>query len=243
MLIMIVSQARYVREMLHLTCGYAGTGKDSLYNLLRGGACIQSGVSLCPPGGWLVYADADTPLPHYGNGAALQRAAFADALKGDSFPFLGLPGTYIDYEAVKNTLEVTPAGTEVKKILRQYYIEYGAMRRKEDIHFWPKRVLGPHIRADSKEHTDVTDFRFLSEEVYTAEATKAVGMTYDTMRVYRSDVKVADKSVQSEHELDDFQTTYLFVTSAEEFVRAVTVFPQYATYMLRGAVGMPPAPV
>ncbi|CAH6418282.1 Hypothetical protein POVN_LOCUS52 [uncultured virus] len=175
---------------------------------------------------WLVYSLEATPKPDYGDGKALMRIAFADALKKESFAVLKLKGEYQDYEGFKNTMMVL----NDSKLLRQHYIDYGAERREQDLNYWAKAALQPHI--EHKGHLFVTDLRFNNEHEY---ACKTFSRTAST-RLFRSDVAIPPADVQSEHELDWLQTDYLLLTTPEDFESALKHFPQYKDYKLRWVI-------
>jgi dCTP deaminase len=219
--------------IIHLNCAYAGTGKDSLCCLIQGGVRIEA-VDFAKRA-WLIYADEKAKTPSYGK---ITRSAFADPLKDEVFsaintrlpPGVQLGPTWQDCEPFKNTL-LLPNSDSKLVVLRQQYIDHGKAKREQDIDYWCKAAFGPH-KGKAVELFN-TDTRFPNEIQYARNNFKTV----TTTRLFRSSVKIADKSVESEHALDSELTDYLMVTSDAEFQKAIHIFPQYAGYKLRWYIG------
>lgn len=212
--------------MLNLNTAYAGTGKDALYAILASGGSVVDLASdvktttILKP--WLVYAPEGASKPNYGDVKTLQRVAFADAVKKECFASTGLPGTYQDYEKVKDTFILSSG-----KTLRQHYIDYCVERRSKDDECFVKSALEKFVGC-KEVNLFATDLRFKVELAYQASLMKHFKTS--TTRLYRSEVKVADKSVVSEHEMDELCTDYLLVQSEDEFTKAVKIWPQYAAF-------------
>lgn len=219
----------YFSKMLHLVCGYAGTGKDTFYKVLQSGGQWRSSqeIEAYSPHhyNFSIFGDSKGPSPFVH--PILERRAFADALKQESFAALNLPGTLDQYEHQKNTYMVTVEGAQ--KTLRQYWIDYGGWRRGQDINYWAKQIVDPLLESPHRDVV-VTDFRFLSEYKYCV----AKNVPVTTYRVFRSQVPIAPPSVESEHQLDNFLTDYLLLNHVDDFENALKNFPQYSHFRLQG---------
>jgi hypothetical protein len=207
--------------MLHLVCGYAGTGKDSLYKMILAGAKLQ--VYADGKKGWLIYADHGAIAPTYS--PDMIRIAFADALKCVSFPLTGLDGKWQDHDENKDTI-LCPL---LHKTLRQHYRDHGTAKKKEEDTYWARMALQHYVDGDvDVDKIMATDWRYKVEYAFACKHFSVV-----TSRVYRAKVVPAPASEITEHELDDVTTTYLLVPSELDFATALKQFPQYHNYVLQ----------
>ncbi len=166
---------------------YAGTGKDTLVNELRGGRLsLLSGEPEGPDEPrWVVYGPAVSDhhslrailarrvLPQVfspANTEIVRRYAFADALKVETHEWLKLRGCPADaFENVKNTLQCPHPLTGELATMRGHYIGYGQLRRRDDPLVWA-RIVAQRIAREKfsqgcrRGHLGVvTDFRFDNE--------------------------------------------------------------------------------
>jgi hypothetical protein len=198
---------------------YAGTGKDTLVNELRGGRLSLSSGEPEGPGEprWVVYGPpsaallARRVLPQVfspANTAIIRRYAFADALKVETHEWLRLRGCPADaFENVKNTLQCPHPLTGELATMRGHYIGYGQLRRRDDPLVWARIVAQSIAREKFSQGVKrghlgvVTDFRFDNELLPLHAALRESedeGIEHDpaaafvlTMRLYREEVKVA----------------------------------------------------
>jgi hypothetical protein len=164
------------------------------------------------------------------------RYAFADALKQETHKWLEFPDVpALAFEKVKNTLQARNPETGEMATIRQYYINHGQRCRQKDPLVWAK-IVAAQIEADRMIDypgpcpIDITtDWRFDNE----LDIRKFIP---STVRLFREEVKVAeklaDRRIDSEHNLDDYLTDYLLVP-AGQFAAALAVFPQYTDYVPR----------
>lgn len=233
---------------------YAGTGKDTLYKQVRAGQ-----LAWVPPTGetantlWVVYASKERDLtdivsllscaPHVGAFDARRappraiRYAFADPLKQETHEWLNISGDVpaLAFEKVKDTLQALNPETGKMETMRAHYINYGQRCRKKDPLVWAK-IVAAKVKANK--HIDypspspigiTTDWRFDNELVPREKLPS-------TVRLFREEVKIApklkDRTIDSEHNLDEYLTDYLFVLPGE-FEVALKLFPQYVHYVPR----------
>ena len=226
---------------VHLVCGYTRTGKDTLHEILSTGGRVRSSNDLYtlnsaglyirnPTIKWIIYALPGTPLPTYEEklvknslAAPLKVASASEMprIEWEITQLLKLDHHWLHYESVKDTLIVEG------KLLRQHYIDYGAKRRAKDIDYWLKA-------ANVKPGDYIADWRFMNELYFCRTRFPVL-----TTRLLRSETTHTDKSITSEHSLDQVQTDYLFVIAQSgEFVKASKAFPQYAGYQAIGVVSI-----
>jgi len=217
-----------------LTCAYTRTGKDHL------GKNVQHNTV---ENDWMIYGktkDATFRVPD-----SVVLISYASSLKKMCLQErLHLSLSWQELEPVKDTLHVAnPDDISDVRILRQWYIDFGAEKREINKDYWCIKAFEAH--HGGTKNLMVTDFRFYNEYEYTRRAfcedffgdltpTLPSSATHDlqTIRLYRSCVKVPDANIASEHNLDKFQTGFLGVTSVEEFFKARELFPQYKDYVL-----------
>lgn len=172
-----------------LLSGYRRHGKDTFYRHIAGEQADY--VYNVSREGKLFYF----PVANY------KRVAFADVLKRDCAEFLGL--TLDEIEAMKDHPLPVPYAfkctTPVNNppTVRDVLIDHGAYCRALDPDYFVARVrdqLSPdHV-------TVVTDFRYSNEYDYWIRH----GVQVVTARIHRKDEPVPDASIESEHQLDNF---------------------------------------
>jgi len=197
------------------------------------------------------------------NSGRVRRYAFADNLKNTTHEWLGFTGCSANsFERVKNTMLVKTPDEASYKVIRQHYIEYGQKMRKVDSNFWVSPIVN-QIQKDKFADSEnslidvVTDFRFDNENMprsFGDNTRLAVALPPEkpdilrsgtpcvhpiTIRLFRKEVvpapKLADRTVDSEHNLDDLLTNYL-LTPPDQFQDAIAAFPQYSYYALQGII-------
>jgi len=182
--------------MIILICGYRRTGKDTLYEILKGNNSFV----------WRVYSK--NVLNIYPK--AIQKS-FALELKRYVSKKYSIPEYIPDNE---KDLKIYDG-----KSARDLYIFEGERKRSKNINYWCDR-----LNLDDDKDYVITDLRYRNEVNYFKNK------EHVTIRVFRSDVEIPDKDIDSEHDLDGFKTDYLLVTSKEEFKKCLEIFPQYSDY-------------
>lgn len=203
-----------------LVCGYRRTGKDAL-------AAIMSGQHIPARFKWRIYArDKTLKLER---DLSCKRIAFADELKAEASAVYSIPlGVPDEQKDIKQFIHYK---TKWEVSARDIYIEWGNIRRNEDIDYWCRAAFES---IDESDICIVTDWRFPNEKEYTFRTFKDTV----TVRVYRSDVPEPDANIESEHKLDDFQTDFLLIRDdfPGEFERTCSKFPQYKDYIPTGVL-------
>lgn len=220
-----------------LICGYRRTGKDSLFHILssnsrvnlnNSGALGGSLVNLNNPGAsWIVYKNPNIQhsLSTYpDSNIKYIRTAFADALKQEVSEQYNIPINISDSD--KDNKQFTHYKTGELVSARDTYIEWGQIRRSQNLNYWCAAAFKP-IPNEPNINCVVTDWRFPNELSYTKSHCNRV----ITARVYRSAVPEPPMSEISEHSLDSYATDFLLVIDGE-FDLAVARFPQYSGYVM-----------
>ena len=203
---------------------------------------------------WWVFCDPSNPSPdlvrlfHYRMN--IKRYAYADALKDSTHKYLRLENCHVhSFEQVKNSLLVQdPNKATIWKTIRQWYIDYGCWEREKDKQVWARKI-NSQIEKEKiplKIIDMITDFRFRNEPMdrkyeENNEIIHVKAADISTIRLWRPEVKEAPLSESSEHDLDNFQTKYLFVGAnhkningeaydEDQFQLAVDRFPQYRDF-------------
>jgi len=211
-----------------LTCGYRRTGKDTFFTKLTG---VNDKNNLFS---WRVYKhptathkQIDLLLPY-------KRIAFADSLKEEAASKYKIPVIIPDAE--KDIKQFTHYQTQELVSARDIHIEWGAIRRSDDIDYWCKQGFKPYRNIRSGYFNDkitevlvVTDWRFHNEAKYVLRNFQNVY----TVRLYRSDVIEPDINVNSEHDLDNYLTYFLLLRDdmPNEYEKVLEKFPQYKGYI------------
>lgn len=193
---------------LLLVCGFHGTGKDHFY----------SSYSKCDSSHWMIFG-----LTPFSIKTDVKRLSHADIMKTMCHEQYGLNSILQSLskdQALPSGLNGIPNDIVT---LRDLYIMYSSKFKEIDINYWCKQV-----NIDHSHHYVLTDFRFPHEYQYAID--NYHDMDLATLRVYRSQVVEPPANMDTEHNLDEFQTTFLAVTSQCEFEIAVQRFPQYQNY-------------
>jgi len=152
------------------------------------------------------------------------RVALADPLKNETHHYLKLQNCKSNsFEHVKdNALFQDPYNPSIYKTIRQWYIEFGAQKKKEfGDYYWIDRAHHVVETNLNNQNVSVTDWRFKCENKPLKDGTKPL-----TLRLYRKEVKEAPMNVDSEHNLDDELTDFLLVSPDSE-QQVFERFPQY----------------
>lgn len=209
------------QPIIYLVCGYRRTGKDTLYDIL-------SGAQISGLFKWRVYKNASNQYNLRSISSKYERTAFANALKEEVSEVYNIPLVISD--ADKDIKQFVHYKTGEVVSARDIYIEWGTIRREQDINYWCKKALNPYLHPRENPTTSVTtDWRFPNELQYAQSMFEDVV----TIRVYRSDIPEPDLDIASEHSLDDYVTDYLLIRDGldGEFEKTIQRFPQYASYV------------
>ncbi len=153
-----------------------------------------------------------------------------------------------DLDLVKDKLQLpapdSAEGSSSDKTwtLRNWYIEIGMRRKRQDQDYWVKRVEGelrklrdslspPPLRLDI-----ITDCRFRHEIDHMRALAQEFKVPILTARVYRSHVPVPPADQPTEHDVDSVATDLVFVPAdqrgQEEIAALIRQFPQYDRHVL-----------
>lgn len=226
-------------KLVNLIAGYSGTGKDTLHIILktddkpkRHSICNKIKHILYPAPStkirYLIFSDINSQDigSYLFECKSRTRIAQADPIKAHVNSRHNLPKDF-DYEANKNKVLPSLDGQR----LRDLYIEFGTQMRNININYWAK-LAHYSIALSPTEIVDVTDFRFPNEYEYIlSKHNRTV-----TTRIFRSEVRIPNSNVESEHALDNFTTNFLLVSSWSEFQIALNKFPQYNTHVYIGCI-------
>lgn len=197
---------------INLCTGYRKTGKDSLYQELIGNRKYT----------WYVYCNQNL---HKNYNFSLFnetiRIGFADKLKEEASLKYNIP-LHISDEDKDKKIYVHPKTKQLVSA-RDIYIEWGKKRRNEDINYWVKKVEEQFV---PEYNNIITDWRFINEYEYLNERYPFI----TTIRLFRSDVPIPNYDIESEHNLDTFETDYLFLATPNDFDIALELFPQYSNF-------------
>lgn len=216
---------------MYAICGYRQVGKDTLIQDLKNKKLKQGHDDIK----WVVYA-LNTQKLHFllafVGAPHIKRYSFADALKIKTHEFLKLRDCPAHaFENVKETLLLPdPRYSTEWKTMRGWYIYFGQEERKKDANIWTKIVHDTiqHDQIHDQIHVPIiSDFRFQNELVKPNETT--------TIRLFRKKVLIPpfmpNSNEDSEHNLDSFQTDFLFLPPGmEEFDACIEKHPQYANF-------------
>lgn len=224
-----------------LVCGYRRTGKDALCKILAD--------DTTPHFPWKVYTHpgllGQQLINKTNNPMLVKRVAFADALKKESSEEYNIPAFVSDDD--KEIKQFTHPKTGELVSARDIYIEWGAIRREQNVDYWCEKALY-EINYDNSVANVwldlgmtkiphcvyvVTDWRFPNEMHY---FNKHSLHPVKTARVFRSEVPIPNMNIDSEHGLDNTTTDYLLVKDDNEFEKACKIFPQYRGYVLNQTI-------
>lgn len=219
------------QHKLTFVCGFLRVGKDCFIEDLKNNKLKQCRNP--DEAKWIVYCKFENfIILDLLSSPEIKRYSFADALKIKTHDFLKLKGCSSNtFDEVKETAEFqNPSNPLERKTVRNFYIDVGQEERKKDPNVWT-RIVHDEIDKDLTNQKNTTpiisDFRFKNEILRPTQTT--------TIRLFRKKVPIPDfaKSldVDSEHNLDDFETDYLLLPPGqEEFKAAIGFFPRYANF-------------
>lgn len=224
-----------------LVSGYRRTGKDKLYSILSANDEFDGKFK------WIIYKHPNNLKDFTSNDEKFKyiRTAFADALKQESSDEYKIPTTISDSEKDLEQFIHYKTGKNVSA--RDIYIEWGKIRRSQDLDYWCKAAftssnISSKEEMETSQHVSntelyayfVTDWRFTNEANYVLNNFNNV----ITVRVYRSNVPVPPIDVDSEHNLDNYRADFLLIPDGVEgeFEKAIKIFPQYTDYIPSGSV-------
>lgn len=209
--------------VVYLICGFKRTGKNALADELVYTRSPQangfSGKSFLDVS-WKVLRNPNKSI-HGIIKTKPECVSFAGEVKREVMGALGLDSEF-DLEKNKDVYLVEG------KPIRQHLIDYAESKKVNDKYYWSTLAFK---NIDIKE-TDVvvSDWRFMSEFEYVSKLNTDIV----TIRVFRKDVPIPDKNINSEHELDSFKTDYVLIPlfdTEKEIGSLLDVFPQYADYI------------
>lgn len=240
-----------------LISGFRRTGKDTLHYDIKNGTLKFHRLSL-NPFTWVafVYHAFFSSIHYYVFGKSMSstftyvfetqnrdKSAFARPLKDDVHKNLGI-SHLSDSEAELLKDKIFPLNEkengkymnggskpndgrkkERKMTLRDHYIKHAKAMRKIDDNYWVKRACTPN-RMLKCDVMDFTDHRFTNESMYYENVYGRIV----TCRLFRSSVPIPDKSVASEHSLDDFETNFLIVPDFYDYIFSCKIFPHHKKY-------------
>lgn len=219
-----------------LVCGYRRTGKDTLYSILseqksdnnsdKVNPYLNQTTDLSNLFKWRIYRAPSKLTTNIKESVGYLRTAFADALKREASEIYKIPLVISDAE--KDIKQFTHYKSKELVSARDIYIEWGRIRRGEDVDYWCKAAF-TNIPEDENVTCVVTDWRYRNEAKHVHDAFENVV----TVRVYRSDVPEPDMNIDSEHDLDEYATDILLIQDGKEgeFEKTVERFPQYKDYV------------
>lgn len=188
-----------------LVSGYLRTGKDSLYLDFKGSRKFR----------WLIYRRPKI-TKQFIIDDTVQRVAFADSLKRETkrqYPQLNLYNDSSKDTPIQDLQGLTP---------RDLYIKIAKEKRDIDPDYWVKESHKNFPRGSVM----VTDHRYPNEYEYLHRLYPDI----TTIRVFRKEVPIPPFTMTSEHQLDNFYTDFVLVSSEEDFVELTNILPQYSTY-------------
>jgi len=214
----VIEQDLSSTPIITLICGYTRHGKDTFG---------KDSETHSEYDKWLIFGTCSSKFIRP---QSIKLVSFAEELKQKTLVFLGLNLDWKYLEPFKDTLQVAdPQNPTDMRVLRAWYIWYGAEKRKEDLDYWCKSALP----MDTIKSVAVTDFRFENEYDYTKrefDVNQAKSHHLQTIRVFRSEVPIPEASIESEHNLDKFQTDFIAVTSYQDLKIVQQMFPQYTKH-------------
>ena len=175
---------------------YKRTGKDTFVK------CLREGLKQ----NWVVWSLTGQPL-HISQDVV--RVSFADRLRKQTVDYINHPDLNLDtLESQKDTKEYTAknifTGETETKILRDWIIHIASYYRLLDPCYYVD-IVKKQLQFTIND-VCITDVRFPEE----------VSVCDKTIRLFRKDVPIPDKSIVSEHALDNLDTDYLLLLEGEE---------------------------
>jgi len=219
-------ESELMKPMLTLICGYTTHGKDQIAKDIKDNQLFDSHR-------WIILSKNQNETLKFANPVKI--VSYAAELKRETLEFLriGVPWKFL--ESVKDTLMLPhPDNENDVRVLRAWYIWFGAEGRKINPDVWVSKALDPFIW--SNDNVMVTDWRFQNEFEYPAgkmcwktgiEAWYQGTHLMQTIRVFRGDAKIPADDIASEHSLDKIETDFLAVSKPSDISLAMERFPQY----------------
>ena len=146
-----------------------------------------------------------------------------------------MPWNYAIYSRKRNMKPVVRATSPIRisSQLKTTNCEIAtALNRSQDPYFLIRKVYEKLINGNEGYDLMIPDFRFPEEY----EFLNKKGKKMQTIRVFES-LKIVDveskNMFQTEHELHDFETDFLFIPEnnhKKRFLEALTIFPQYKNF-------------
>lgn len=218
------------QQQLTFVIGYKSVGKDTFIEDLQNSKLRQ--CHNADDAKWTVYSKRDNLAILKLLDGEIKRYSFADALKIKTHDFLKLKGcSFNTFDEVKETAEFqNPTNPLERKTIRQFYIDLGQQEKLKNANVWTQ-IVHDAIYKDqlTQKHIKpiISDFRFKNEILIPKQTT--------TVRLFRKQVPIPpfaeSLKIDSEHNLDDFESDYLLLPPGqEEFDAAIELFPQYANF-------------
>lgn len=209
-------------SLVHLICGYKGTGKDDLHLSLTGNKLPRKYLIFARGPSSMEAATAYTPPSPWDSFLRRTRLSFASPLKEIVHKELNLQRPV---DPFFKDIHIHWLGYSLRDM---YIITAGREKMiNGECHF--AEMLAKRVVDTSPDHVyDVTDFRFPEELRVMREKFNVV-----TTRVFRSSVSLPKSDDHSERSLDNLTTDYLVVPE-EDVEEALALFPQYEGFVRVG---------
>lgn len=209
-----------------LICGYRRHGKDTLANIILNGypniVAEKLPTKKTIAKMFCISSDGLSPVIKVEKG--YERRSFAQSLKLLAADIYNIPQFVSDEE--KDIPKFLHPVTKQIVSARDIYIELGSEKRREDKNFWCKQVLSGEL----KNSIIITDWRFMNEYTYAKEFCDSRGYDLVTIRVFNVDAPIPDRSIETEHDLDEFKTDFVafsFHKNIDVLDKLTKMFPQY----------------
>jgi len=199
---------KFTRRKLFILIGYRRTGKDTLADALLNDEDVRS-----------LYPSAIVSLPKLYRPIKL---ALADQLKQDVSEMLGITITDQNKDEKIGILGNYPQGfyLDQNSTIRDALIQHGTNKRSGNKDYWLNIIL-KKINDNFDRDVIITDCRF-ENEVNKFKSIKDRDVY--TIRLFRDNVPIPDKSISSEHDLDKLQTDFLLCDTPSSYSKAFQLF-------------------
>jgi hypothetical protein len=224
--------------MLFSLIAFSRTGKDTLYKNLKNLESL----------GWMVYAHPSERKLIFPTENA-SRIALADKLKIMVCELLGM-------DKVENPSTIHPLITVTTKMSSKEWIENGWIDTLKDVpsnevnlelqgktvrdwlidYGWEKKIrygmtyFVDLVKEDVNKYLSENINVFITDIRYPYEILE--GTT--TIRLFRSDVRIAEESVHSERSMDNYTCSFVFCKNNSDFEILKQLQPQYKDYICQG---------
>lgn len=193
-----------------LLTAYKGTGKDTFCKTLQGQESRYT---------YNIFGQHPLQTELFTNAT---RIAFADSLKEDVHRKYG----FVADDSNKDQVFVFDPETGELVAPRTLYIREAKRCRDLDPDYFTKRALDG-ARVDKS--IIITDFRNPNELEYV----KKLNPNIITARIFRKSVEIPNKSITSEHYLDDILTDLVITDEQTTMEDVIKIFPQYARWIFQ----------